>query len=216
MPKSKGDMTPSGIWIVILAAGFSRRMGTPKLLLPIGEETLIRHVAKQALLSEAAGIAVVTNAAYPEVKGEIADLPVVILENGHAEAGMSSSLRLGIEFLIKQNADAGMILLADQPDISPVFINQLCQRFKVTSHPIIQPKYNGIPSHPVLFSNTVFDGLLQISGDQGARKLLKARSTDIDWIELPHTVPKDIDTPDDFKAYKTAKNQTTKNSSPFN
>jgi len=200
----QGENSPikkSGVWLVVLAAGSSRRMGTHKLLLPLGEESMIRHILKRFIPLAEEKLLVVTNANEPNVKEEIGNLPVVILENDHAEDGMSTSLKLAIKFLIKNSAEAGIILLADQPDVSVDIVRKLKDTFSQEHAPLIQAKYNGGPSHPVLFSHQFFEELLKIEGDQGARNILQARKKEIFWIKVDSAIPRDLDTMDDYKQY---------------
>ncbi|MBP1157280.1 MULTISPECIES: nucleotidyltransferase family protein [unclassified Paenibacillus] len=194
-------MKPS-MWLVVLAAGYSRRMGTRKLLLPIGKESMLRYMAQKALQIKAAGVVVVVNAEFPELAADIQDLPLIILSNQESHLGMSSSLRLAVDYLTRISADAGCVLLADQPGIDPSVIDQVLQRYENTGAPIVQAAYQGKPSHPVLFGRSVFPELQQISGDQGGREIIKKHSEERQLIHVQKAEPEDIDVYEDYQRLK--------------
>ncbi|MFB6465468.1 NTP transferase domain-containing protein [Cytobacillus sp. Hz8] len=187
------------VWLLVLAAGFSKRMGEQKLLLSVKGETMIRYVVKKLNQTKADGIIVVTNSCFEKEKYELADLGIVILENDESHLGMSSSLKLGIQYLKKRNAGSAIILLADQPTIDVQIINRVIDKYKKDRFDIIQALYQTKPSHPVLFSKRWFDELLQISGDKGARDVMKMNQNQIMFVECDVPEPKDIDTVKDYE-----------------
>lgn len=190
------------VWLVILAAGYSRRMGTRKLLLPIGEESMLRYVAQKVLRVKADGVVVVVNSEFPELADAIHDLPLVILSNTESNLGMSSSLRLAVDYLARVSADAGCVLLADQPGMDPLVIEQVLLNHEKTGAAIVQAAYQGKPGHPVLFSRTVFDELMQVTGDQGGRELIKKYAEVRQLVHVPTTEPEDIDVYEDYERLK--------------
>ncbi|ALS23993.1 MULTISPECIES: nucleotidyltransferase family protein [Paenibacillus] len=194
-------MKPS-VWLVILAAGYSRRMGMRKQLLPIGEEPMLRYVAQKALRVKAAGVVVVVNAEFPELAAAIHDLPLVVLSNSESHLGMSSSLRLAVDYLARVSADAGCMLLADQPGMDPSVIEQVLADYENSGAPIVQAAYQGKPGHPVLFSRTVFDELQQVTGDQGGRELIKKYAEARRLVHVPAAEPEDIDVYEDYERLK--------------
>lgn len=196
------------IWLILLAAGLSRRMGAPKLLLPVGAESMVRYTVRRSLRTEADGLVVVFNSQFPKLFEEIADLPVAALSNPSSERGMSSSLQLGIRYIQERDAAAAIILLADQPGFEPSMVNTLISEFRETDAAIVQAKYSGHPSHPVLFARSMFAELLAIEGDKGARDVLKRHAADIHWMESAGQLPMDIDTPEDYRLYLDRVNGT--------
>ncbi|TCS70937.1 molybdenum cofactor cytidylyltransferase [Effusibacillus lacus] len=174
-------------------------MGTCKLLLPIGEETMLRHTVKKALLTRTDGVVVVVNAEIPELANQIGDLPVVILTNQTSNGGMSSSLRFGIEYLLENSAEAAVVLLADQPEIDPSVVNRTVVRYQQTGAPVVQAVYRGTPGHPVLFDRTVFRELQAITGDQGGREVVRKYLAARETVDETTAVPEDIDTFEDYQ-----------------
>jgi molybdenum cofactor cytidylyltransferase len=192
-------MNCAAVWIIVIAAGYSRRMGTHKLLLPVGEHTMLHHVVQKALQTKAVGVAVVVNPAFPELTNTIHDLPVVILQNYEAKLGMSSSLRLAVHYLTEVSADGVCVLLADQPGIDPLVIDRVIVHYKETGAAIVQADYQGRPGHPVLFGNTVLHELGQISGDQGGRDVIKKYSQARQAVSVDTAEPDDIDIFEDYQ-----------------
>lgn len=163
---------------------------------------MLRYVAQKALRVKAAGVVVVVNAEFPELADSIHGLPLVILSNSESKLGMSSSLRLAVDYLTRVSADAGCVLLADQPGMDPFVIEQVLLDYEKTGAPIVQAAYQGKPGHPVLFSRTVFDELRQVAGDQGGRELIKKYAEVRQLVHVPTIEPEDIDVYEDYERLK--------------
>lgn len=189
------------VWIIILAAGYSRRMGSPKLLLPYRDESLIRHVVKKALQVRSAGVIAVVNPDFSDVINHVNDQPVRLIWNDRAHLGMSTSLTKGIENL-PDSASAALILLADQPEIEPCVIQKVIDEYLSSSSSIIQAAYKGKPGHPVLFDKKWFTELLKTVGDQGGRDIIKTFGHERQLIDIPLSTPEDIDTQEDYQRLK--------------
>ncbi|WP_424765577.1 nucleotidyltransferase family protein [Paenibacillus sp. sgz302251] len=186
------------IWIVILAAGYARRMGSPKLLLPIDKESMLRHVTRKALRTRAIGVAIVVNGELPELMETIDDLDVVILPNHEASLGMSASVRIAVSHLEHVSSDAGVIMLADQPGMDPSVIEQVMERYAETKAPVVQPAYQGKPGHPVLFGKAVYSELRNVNGDQGGRHVVAKYASERELVNIDSAEPEDIDVLDDY------------------
>ena len=85
--------------------------------------------------------------------------------------GQSASLRTGIQAV--QDCDAAVVMLADQPEITAAAVDCVI-RARDASRPVVRASYEGAPGHPVLFERDLFDALQKLSGDQGARDLVRA------------------------------------------
>lgn len=192
----------SAVWIIILAAGFSKRMGAPKILLPYHDGSLIRHVVQKATQAGAAGVIVVANPHFSDVINHIGgDQPVRLVWNDLADLGMSTSLIKGIESL-PSSASAAVILLADQPEIEPAVIQKIIDEYSRSSASIIQAAYEGVPGHPVLFDRKWFPELLKSEGDQGGRNLIKTHADKRQLVYVSSSPPEDIDNPEDYLRLK--------------
>ncbi|MCM3714258.1 nucleotidyltransferase family protein [Alkalihalobacillus oceani] len=195
-------MSEKNIWIIILAAGYSRRMGEPKLLLPLPDgKPLITRVAGTACRAKASGVVLVYNADVPAVADAVAEFPLVPLANDESRDGMSSSLKAGIHYVKERNAEAAIILLGDQPDMEEAALDQLIELYEKQRYPIIQTVYRTTRSHPVLFSRSFFPELLTVTGDQGARQLIRQHQDQVFSLHVTAQLPEDIDTREEYQSY---------------
>ncbi|MDQ0253384.1 molybdenum cofactor cytidylyltransferase [Evansella vedderi] len=187
------------VWIVVLAAGFSKRMGKQKLMLPVGRKTLLRRSVKSALrVGDVSGVVTVLNAAFPMLVEEIKDLPVSIKQNEESYLGMSSSLRKGIEAL-PSSADAAAILLADQPGVAWDVVHKVVLEYLKSTPLITQASYQQTPGHPVIFDKQLFPQLIGIRGDQGAKEIIKSYKEERRLVHVTSPIPEDIDTLEDYE-----------------
>jgi molybdenum cofactor cytidylyltransferase len=200
------------VGIVILAAGESARMGAPKQLLPVGQLSLIRHVAQAALATACKPVVLVLGAHKAEVVPEVADLPLVFIDNPHWATGMASSVKMGLvgTYLTDKTLDAVLILVCDQPHLNTAVLTQMLLAFEETDKGIIACRYGQQVGVPVLFGRQYFDALLGLQGDEGARRLLKAHLADAAFVDFEAGL-QDLDTPADYQAYLA---QTTRPPEP--
>ncbi|GAA3629252.1 nucleotidyltransferase family protein [Flavivirga jejuensis] len=163
--------------IVILAAGASKRMGTIKQLLPWREgNTLLEHSIEMALKTNTNQVFVVLGANYATIKSNIDKLPVTIIKNKDWELGLGKSIACAAEYILnlKQEVDAVLICLADQPFIDPEFLNTLIQNVTINTGQIIASSYkNGVSGVPVIFDKVYLSELSKLKHDNGAKILLK-------------------------------------------
>ncbi len=200
METSKVEPT---IGIIILAAGASRRLGQPKQLLDFQGETLIQKVVKTALATPCRPIVLVLGAFYNEIVLEIKKLQnfeIIITENKDWQQGMSSSVKLGLETLLHFNPDvnAALFLLSDQPLLTSGHLQKLTEHSTAS---IIASNYNNRPGVPALFDKKWFPALMQLTGDQGARKLFDLYAEEVYTISFPEGAF-DIDTPENYEYLK--------------
>lgn len=213
-------MSTSGSFAaIILAAGSSSRMGAGrhKLLLPLGNRPVLAHVVTATLASRARPIVIVLGHQAEQVRRHIATFtvsPAVIsVENPHYLQGMSTSLRAGLQTLIQNenthgqifhSLDGVIILLGDQPLMTPHIIDALITCKQTTGKRIIAPLYNGKRGNPVLFDVSLFPELLEISGDEGARSVIERHKQEVATIELSDAMASyDVDTWEAYQAVVT-------------
>ncbi|MCM3771062.1 MULTISPECIES: NTP transferase domain-containing protein [Priestia] len=178
-------MPSLNIVAVYLAAGASKRMGSNKLLLPLGNGCLGSKALQTAVCSKVNHTIVVTK------KGDHLEWidPILFSEAyqqkwshtscSSALKGQSASLKCGLKKAKKLSADAIIVLLADQPLVSDVLIDTFVSLFeKHSSVPFISSFYQGIARAPVLFSKQMFSSLDKLQGDQGARKIIRQNGTE--------------------------------------
>jgi molybdenum cofactor cytidylyltransferase len=178
---------------VILAAGASRRFGSPKQLVVVDGRTLPEHAVDAAM---AAGLAPVVAVVPVWLRrpARLDDARLRWIRNPFPERGMSLSLRLGFDTL-GDEADAAVILLGDQPGVPPESIGALLAGRG--DRPVVASVADGILAPPILVERSHFHLVSGLSGDIGLREVLL---TDPDLVTaVPVTDrPPDLDTPDDL------------------
>ncbi|MHA6345218.1 nucleotidyltransferase family protein [Roseivivax sp. CAU 1761] len=194
------------ISILLLAGGFSRRMrGADKLLEPVDGVPLLRLQADRAR-QVAARVLV----ALPDPAGArgaaLAGLDVQVVPVAAPEEGMAASIRAGIAAL-PDGAAGLMILPADMPEIDAADMARLRDRFDPAAPRILRgASADGRPGHPVLFPRARFADLAGLSGDAGARALLRREAASVELVTLPgaHALT-DLDTPEAWAAWRAAR-----------
>jgi len=175
---------------VILAAGESRRFGSPKQLAELDGRTLLDHVVATA---RAAGLRPVVAVVPTWLARPAAGEGVHWIPNPHPEWGMSHSLRLGLEALA--DAEAAVILLGDQPRVAAGTIMQLLAARG--DRPIVAVEAAGLLAPPVLIERSHFELATALSGDHGLRDVLRGSPELVTPVPIAqHTA--DIDTPADL------------------
>ncbi len=187
---------------IILAAGMSSRMGSPKQLLKLEDRTLIRIVTENVLASSVDEVLVVTGYLEHQVSAAIRDLPVKTVLNPCYEQGQGTSLAVGVKTL-NVNTSAFLVFMVDQPFITASLINMVIGEFKRRHSIVLRPVYNGQPGHPVIFSYSLSAQLKMLEGDQGARQVLKKLGNKVDCFPVQdEAVIFDIDTPEIYNSLK--------------
>lgn len=191
------------IWALILAAGESKRMGEPKLLLPYGEKSLIESVVDSAVRSKADGTLIVLGFKQEEIRKKIRSHSVQVTVNPDYQSGMLSSVQKGIRS-IPGDAEAVVVILADQPGVDPSVINLLIDSYEKSGMGIHVPVYNRARGHPVLIDMKYGEEILTLSLEIGLRELLLRHPDDICEIEVESPgVLIDVDNQEDYdKALK--------------
>ena len=192
------NMKEKGLRIaaVILAAGQARRFGSPKQLLGWQGQPLLRHVILQALAAPVAELVVVLGAHAARVAPVAHGLPVTLTVNHAWRQGMSASVKVGLRAL-RVEPDAAIFLLADQPLVTSELIQRIITTHLATRAGIVAPRAGGRPGNPVLFARAFFPKLMQLSGDQGGRAVMRAHEEAIHWLEADARAFFDIDEPGD-------------------
>jgi molybdenum cofactor cytidylyltransferase len=186
-------------WVVLLAAGGSRRFGGPKLLARILRETLLHRAARVALCCRPAGCVVVLGAQAHRLERELKDLPVRIVVNRRWRAGLSSSLRAGIAAL-PTDARAALIMLADQAAIGPADLALLIAAWRRAPRAIVAARAGAVRGPPAILPRPTFRALQRLRGDAGARRLLADPGRRVIEVEIPGAA-RDVDRPADLAQF---------------
>ena len=183
--------------ILILAAGESARLGQPKQNLIFKDRTLLQRAVETAFASICQPIIVMLGANEALIRPTINQYPVKIFSNADWGEGIASSIRLGVkELKLMAGITSVILMLCDQPFITTSLLNELAERGADAN--IVACAYNGTRGVPVLFSSAYFDEILQLTGDEGAKKLLLKYSDEVTTIPF-QLGDIDIDTMEDFE-----------------
>lgn len=186
------------IGLIILAAGGSSRMGTPKQLLLHRGRSFLSYIVEAAIASMCHPIVVVLGANAERLKSEVSPFPVQVVENTRWHQGMSSSIEVGMQALVNQNIEGVVITLCDQPFVSTQIINQLIAAYYSTGKSIVACKYAGTLGVPALFSRALFPELMKLDATTGAKYLIKKYPEQVFCVSFPEGAI-DIDTPQDYE-----------------
>lgn len=185
---------------LVLAAGSSRRMGRPKLLLELGGVPLIRRAVEQAQAAGVEDLVVVVGPHRGEIARALAGTRARLVDNPEHATGMASSLRVGLGALPPET-EAVVVLLGDQPFLGAEVIDRLIAEYRASGRPIVVPIYAGRRGNPVLFDRLLFDELRRQQGDQGGRAVVAADPSRVAEVHFPDSLPqRDLDTWEDYLA----------------
>ncbi len=190
--------------ILVLAAGKSQRMGTPKQLLRYQGKTLLQHAVEAALATAMQPVLLVLGARVELMKEELAGIKgVEFLENKEWEEGMASSIRAGLQAIVKSHpaTDGVIVMVCDQPFINPELLRELLETQHQSWKPVVASGYKGTGGVPVLFHKSYFGRLMELKGDTGARKIIKEHAEEVELVPFPQG-EKDIDTIADYSGLK--------------
>jgi molybdenum cofactor cytidylyltransferase len=194
------------IGLILLAAGASTRLGEPKQELPYQGKTLLQRAAQAALDSACTPVVVVLGADTAAGLPEIASKPLVKVYNPEWEEGMASSIRHGLTALLSAEPviSGAILMVCDQPYVDAPLLNSLCRTEQETGKGIVACTYKYTLGTPVLFGKAYFQELLELTGQEGAKKLLYRHKEEVAAIPFPLGAV-DIDTPEDYSALINSK-----------
>jgi len=185
--------------IVVLAAGSSSRLGQPKQLLLYKNTSLLKNTISQASRVPNTTIIVVTGSNHELIEKEITDPEIKTIFNPDWELGMSSSIATGLNELLRLNPDIQKCIftVCDQPFITTIVFENLIKEYQKKVKGIAASEYAATLGTPVLFHKEYFTELLQLKGQEGAKKIINRFLEDT--IAVPFEKGNiDIDTIEDY------------------
>lgn len=184
---------------IVLAAGYSSRMGEFKPLLPLGETTVLERIITLFQDAGVSDIRVVVGYRSADLLPLLRKMEVSCIVNEDFEAGMFSSVVAGVKGLQK-SVDLFFILPVDIPLIRPWTIRLLFQAYQQKKGKIIHPCFQGKQGHPPLISASLKDRITDWNGHDGLRGALAQFQADAIQIEVPdENILFDINTQDDYR-----------------
>jgi molybdenum cofactor cytidylyltransferase len=191
------------ITALVLAAGQSHRMGSPKMLLPWGNTTVIGQVISTLWQAKMTDIRIVTGANQDEIKHLISDKHVKFVFNSeYANGEMLISAQVGLSSL-GEAVNAAIIVLGDQPQIQAQTIQLIVDAYLSRGSTLIVPSYQLRRGHPWLIDRSLWDVVLNLKPPDTLRDFLSRHNNVIDYINVESaSVILDMDTPDEYQRFK--------------
>jgi molybdenum cofactor cytidylyltransferase len=188
------------VGLIILAAGASTRMGTPKQLLLFQGRSLLRSMAEAAIVSLCNPIVVVLGSQSDRIKLEMNSLELHSVVNTEWAKGMGTSIAAGMTALtaIRSDLNAVVIAVSDQPFVDSNLLNRLVESYQATRSPIVASAYANTLGVPALFDRSFFTALMAIDRDVGARYLIKRHAEKVVQVSFPQGAI-DVDTPAQYQ-----------------
>jgi molybdenum cofactor cytidylyltransferase len=189
------------IGAVVLAAGQSRRMGRPKMVLPWGTTTVIGQVADVLNHAGIDPIVVVTGGAKSQVVSALEGLPVTTIHNPfYLQSEMLISLQLGLKAM-PDDVSAVLVCLGDQPQIEAEVVKLVAAYYRETKMPLVIPSFQMRRGHPWLVDRYLWEAILSLDPESNLRQFLQMHQDKIAYVTVSTgSILKDLDTPEDYSA----------------
>jgi len=182
---------------LVLAAGGSRRLGQPKQLLPYGPRTLLDHVLGTARACEFDQLICVIGGSAREIVTSVDLSEVSVVENDYFGAGCSSSIAAALT-AVDARCEVLVLMLGDQPGVTAATVTKLLAGRGDSA--LAACAYDDGRGHPLAFARSTFDDLASLHGDKGVWKLLDRAGDQVVDVPVGGTIPRDIDTWEDYEA----------------
>ena len=184
---------------IILAAGESKRMGTPKMLLPYKGKSVIEQVVTRVFSVLPGNITVVLGANSQAIRQVLGNYPVDFCINEKYTEGMFSSVLCGLE-QVPSEAEAVMLFLGDQPEVEVSVIQTVIDAWVQGSHGIVVPSAGGKSGHPLLFSSKYIPAISTFDPSTGMKALRRRFQDDVAEVMVENkSILTDLDTPEDYE-----------------
>lgn len=183
---------------LILAGGESKRMNSPKMLLPFDGKTILEKVIENVTASKVNRTMVVLGGFRDKIIEVIVKYPISFCYNENYKQGMLSSVKCGFVSM-PAGYEAAMVFLGDQPMIPPEVTNEVIDTYKKSGKGIVMPVCNNKRGHPLLISSRYKDEIEKLDIKEGLRLLALKFPDDVQEVQTNTTaIFRDIDTPEDY------------------
>lgn len=192
------------IFALILAAGQSKRMKQPKIILPWEKTTIIGHIINVFKSAGISDVFVVTGGYREEVEPEVLRAGgKPIFNPNFANDELTISLHIGLKSIQTDQFSAGFISLGDQPNIHREDIEKLIKIHYSYLQKIIIPSFNMRRGHPWLVPAGFIDELSKLAPPETLRNFINKHNNDIEYVVVEHAdILSDLDTPEDYERMK--------------
>jgi molybdenum cofactor cytidylyltransferase len=182
---------------LVLAAGGSSRLGRPKQTLPYGDSTLLGHVLDCARACGFDHLVVALGGGAGEVRTSVDLTGATVVQNDSYGSGCASSIAAALPAL-DDRCEVLVLMLGDQPGVGPTIVRTLLAR--LGDAPMAVALYEDGRGHPFAFRRSMFGELASLHGDKAVWKLLERHGSSVAEVQVPGTVPPDVDTWEDYEA----------------
>jgi len=177
---------------LLLAAGTASRFGRLKQVEELGGAPLVARAAAAIAESGVDELVVVLGFRAGEVLRQLGRKDFRVVVNPLFESGLSTSLRMGIQAL-DSRSEAALVCLADQPFVTADLLESMIRRFVHSRARVVAASSGDVVSPPMLLSRSLFERVLRLEGDKGAKSLAVSEPT-LQRVEVEPAVLIDIDT----------------------
>ncbi len=191
-------MTDLFVGGIVLAAGASRRMGSPKAFLRIRGKTFLEYALGLLEAAPCARIVVVCPPGRKNAFDQPAPSVAEVVENPLPERGMLSSLSIGFDAM-PESVTHVLVTLVDTPLIRHETITHLLAECRLRADRVIVPTHDGEPGHPILIPRAIWAPMAAWQGPMGAQGFLRANPHLVSERAVPDPgILRDIDTPEEL------------------
>jgi molybdenum cofactor cytidylyltransferase len=191
------------ITAIVLAAGLSKRMGKPKMLLPWGGKRVIEQVVDTLSHSGISEIIVVAGEFLMEMENLLANRNAKVVKNPYYSNGeMTASLQAGLSVLSGETTEV-MVVLGDQPFLEETIVSNLMKTSQATTQSIVMPSVNHKRGHPWIIKKVLLQEIMEIRPPSTLRDFIRKHDAEIEYLVVTEdNVIRDMDTPEDYERLK--------------
>jgi molybdenum cofactor cytidylyltransferase len=191
------------ITAIVLAAGLSRRMGQPKMLLEWGAKTVIEQVVGTLRESGIKDVIVVAGALYDEISNRLKDQKIhVVFNPSYANGEMIDSLQTGLSHVLVKSTDV-MVVLGDQPFLNKQTLGSLINASDKTGKQIVMPSIQNKRGHPWIIKEPIWNEIRNIKKPATLRDFIRQHEPEIEYVLVEDDgIIRDMDTPEEYKRLK--------------
>jgi molybdenum cofactor cytidylyltransferase len=175
---AEAEAKPKPLAAVILSGGESRRMGSPKALIPYRGKTFVEHLIKVTRHPRVGITRIVVGAHAEEIRGRLTAHAKEVVVNQDWAKGQLSSIQTGVRSLPASGTDGMILCPVDHPIVTAELVARLIEEFDASGKSIVLPMYRGRRGHPLIFRATLYEELLAASAEVGARQVVWANEAD--------------------------------------
>lgn len=196
------------IGTIVLAAGASTRMGSPKALLPDPDGCpFIVRILRTVRAAGLDDVVVVTGARHAEIAAAVEQDPTLtdvrLARNPDPSRGQLSSIWTGMDAVIRPQTEAIAIMLVDVPMTAEATVRSVVDTWRRTHAPIVRPAVGSLHGHPVIFSRPLFQELREAPLDRGGKVVVRAHEAELVNVAVEDRgCVSDVDTPADYQALR--------------